>query len=151
MSRVEPVAPVCGYPDAVPVGTMRELIEAGVEAFNGEDHERLISLLTEDVEWKRVDGLPDQGGTLHGRDEVRAFLEPEIWDSARFQVVDVVDAGDIALVHGVFHARGAGSGIELNIDTYVVYRLRDGLACRVENWRRREDAERSSGLRLSTA
>ena len=55
---------------------MRELIDAGVEAFNGEDHERLLSLLTEDVEWKRIDGLPGGGGTLHGRDAVRAFLEP---------------------------------------------------------------------------
>ena len=53
-------------------GRVREVIDAGVAAFNGEDHERLISLLTEDVEWKRVDGLPDRGGVLHGRDQVRA-------------------------------------------------------------------------------
>jgi ketosteroid isomerase-like protein len=127
---------------------MRELIEAGIDAFNGSDHERLLSLLTEDVEWKRIDGLPDEGGTLHGREAVRAFLEPEVFDRARFEVLEVVEGGDTALVHGVFHARGAGSGIELDTETYVVYRLRDGLACRVENWRRREDAERSSGLRL---
>ena len=31
---------------------MRELIEAGIEAFNGEDHDRLLGLLTDDVEWK---------------------------------------------------------------------------------------------------
>ncbi len=128
---------------------MSELIEAGVEAFNGEDHERLLSLLTDDVEWKRVDGLPDEGGTLHGRNEVRAFLEPEVFDRARFEVVEVIEEGDTALVRGVFHARGAGSQIELDTETYVVYRLRDGLACRVESWRNREDAELSSGLKLS--
>jgi ketosteroid isomerase-like protein len=129
---------------------MRELIDAGIEAFNGGDHERLISLLTEDVEWKRVDGLPDEGGgMLHGRDEVRAFLEPEVFDRARFEVVEWVEEDDTALVHGIFHARGAGSGIELTTHSYVVYSLRDGLACRVESWRRREDAERSSGLKLS--
>jgi ketosteroid isomerase-like protein len=128
---------------------MRNLIDAGVEAFNGGDHERLLGLTTEDVEWKRVDGLPDQGGVIHGRDALRAHLEPEVFDRARFEVVEVTEEGDTALVHGVFHARGAGSGIELNTDTYVVYRLRDGLACRIENWRRREDAERSSGLKLN--
>jgi ketosteroid isomerase-like protein len=133
----------------VVAGATRELIEAGVEAFNGEDHERLISLLTEDVEWKRVDGLPDQGGVLHGREAVRAFLQPEVFDRSRFEVVEAVEEGNTALLHGVFHARGAGSGIELDVHTYVVYRLRDGLACRVESWRMREDAERSSGLRLS--
>ena len=131
-------------------GSISELIEAGVHAFNGEDHERLLDLLTEDVEWKRVDGLPDEGGTLHGREEVRAFLEPEVFDRSRFEVLEVVEGEDIALVHGVFHARGAGSGIELDVETYVVYFVRDGRSHRVENWRRREDAERSSGLRLPT-
>ena len=128
---------------------MHELIEAGVDAFNGADHERLLGMLTEDVEWKRIDGLPDEGGTLHGRDAVRAFLEPEVFDRASFEVLEVVEEGDTALVHGAFHARGACSGVELHIETYVVYRLRDGLACRIENWRSREDAERSSGLLLS--
>ena len=128
---------------------MREVVEAGVEAFNGADHERLLGMTTEDVEWKRVDGLPDQGGVIHGREALRAHLEPEVFDRARFEVVEVVEKDDVALVHGVFHARGAGSGIELDVDTYVVYRLRGGLVWRLENWRAREDAERSSGLTLS--
>jgi len=34
------------------------------------------------------------------------------------------------------------------VESYIVYRIRDGLAWRVENWRRREDAERSSGLKF---
>ena len=72
-----------------------------------------------------------------------------MFDRARFEVVEFVEEGDVALVHGVFHARGAGSGIELDTDAYTVYWLRDGLACRVESWRLREDAERSSGLKLS--
>ena len=68
----------------------------------------------------------------------------------RFEPVEVVEGDDIVLVHGVFHARGAGSGIGLDVETYVVYRFGDdGLACRVENWREREDAERSSGLRFA--
>jgi ketosteroid isomerase-like protein len=130
-------------------GTVRELIEAGIEAFNGEDHERLLALLTEDVEWKRVDGLPDGGGVIHGREALRAHLQPDVYDRARFEIVEVVEGDDVALVHGVYHARGAGSGVELDIDTYIVYRLRGGLACVVENWRAREDAERSSGLTFS--
>jgi ketosteroid isomerase-like protein len=129
---------------------MRELIEAGTQAFNGQDHDRLLGMLTEDVEWKRVDGLPDLADqVLVGREAVRAFLKPEVFDRAHFEVLEVVEEDDTALVHGAFRARGAGSGVELDIETYVVYRLRDGLACRVENWRRREDAERSSGLKLS--
>jgi ketosteroid isomerase-like protein len=130
-------------------GDARELIEAGIAAFNGEDHERMLALLTEDVVWKRVDGLPDGGGTIHGRDALREHLKPDVYDRASFELVEVVEGDEVALVHGVYHARGAGSGVELDIDTYIVYRLRGGLACAVENWRNREDAERSSGLTLS--
>jgi ketosteroid isomerase-like protein len=130
-------------------GTVRNLIDAGIEAFNGEDHERLLGLVTDDVEWKRVDGLPDGGGVIHGREALRAHLQPDVYDRARFEIVEVVEGDDVALVHGVYHARGAGSGVELDIDTYIVYRLRGDLACAVENWRAREDAERSAALAFS--
>ena len=59
-------------------------------------------------------------------------------------------ADDVVLVHGRFHARGAASGIELDVETYAVYRVEGEVAVRIENWRHREDAERSSGLRLSS-
>jgi ketosteroid isomerase-like protein len=126
-----------------------EYVSEGIDAFNRGDHEAVVGMLAEDVEWKRVDGLPDEGGTIHGREAVRAFLEPEVFAAARFEPLEMVEDGDTVLVHGRFHARGAGSGIELDVDTYVVYVVADGLTRRVESWRRREDAERSSGLRLS--
>jgi len=120
------------------LGPLSELIKAGTEAFNRGDHEAVLALLADDVEWKRVDGLPDEGGTLRGKDATRAWLEPEVF----------AEAGDTVLMRSRFHARGAGSGIELNVEAYTVYRVRDGLAYRVENWARLEDAERSAGLSL---
>ena len=57
---------------------------------------------------------------------------------------------DVVLVRGVFHATGAGSGIEIDTEAFTVYKVTpEGLAWRIENWRTREDAERSSGLRFS--
>jgi hypothetical protein len=54
------------------------------------------------------------------------------------------------LVRGIFHAVGAGSGIGVDVESYVVDRFReDGLAHTVENWRNRASAERSSGLRFA--
>jgi hypothetical protein len=40
--------------------------------------------------------------------------------------------------------------LELDVDAFVVYWFEDGRARRVENWSRREDAERSSGLSLGS-
>ena len=129
--------------------TDSKVIRAGIEAFNRGDHEALLAALAEDVEWKRVDGLPDTGGVLHGREEVRRFLEPEVFAKARFELTELVEGDGVLLAHGIFRATGAASGIELDVETYTVYWLNeDGLARRVENWRERADAERSSGLRL---
>jgi ketosteroid isomerase-like protein len=125
-------------------------IRAGIDAFNRGDHEGVLGLLTDDVEWKRVDGLPERDGLIRGRDALREHLKPEVFASGRLEVVEMVEGDGVLLLHGTFHATGAGSGIELDTETYAVYRTTpEGLAWRVENWREREDAERSSGLRLA--
>ena len=126
-------------------------IRRGIEAFNAGDHDGVLELLANDVEWKRVEGLPDTGaGWLHGKEAVRRFLEPEVFDVARIEALEVVEDGSTVLIRAIFHARGAGSGIEMTTQTFLVYTLNaEGLAERVENWRTREDAERSSGLRFA--
>jgi ketosteroid isomerase-like protein len=129
-------------------GPNTERLLEGIGAFNRGDHEAVLAQLTEDVEWKRVDGLPDQGGVIHGRQAVRELLRPEAFAAAHFEPLEIVEAGDTLLVRGRFHARGAGSGIELGVEAYVVYWFEGGLVRQVENWRRREDAERSSGLQF---
>lgn len=125
-------------------------VRAGIEAYNSRDFEQVLATLAEDVEWKRVDGLPDEGGTVHGRDGVRELFVPEAWARQRLELLEMVEDGATVLVHGIFHAEGVGSGIELDVETYVVYRFdENGLATHVENWRERADAERSSGLQLA--
>ena len=128
-------------------GSFSQVLRTGVDAFNAGDHDGVVDLLADDVEWKRVDGLPDaESGWLHGKEAVRKFLEPEVFDISRIEPLEVVEGDDTVLIHAIFPARGAGSGIEMQTETYLVYRLRDGLAWRVENWHDRESAERSSGL-----
>ncbi len=130
--------------------TNTELIRAGIEAFNRGDSEAILETLTEDVEWKRVDGLPDGGGVLHGREAVREFLKPDVFAAERFEALEMVEGEDVIMVRGVFRATGAASGIVLDVEACTVYKLNDeGLAWRVENWNDRADAERSAGLRFA--
>ena len=129
--------------------TAGERIRRGIDAFNAGDHEALLALLSEDVEWKRVDGLPETGGVLHGRAAVRAFMQPEVFAAGRFEPLEMVSGDDVVLVRAIFHATGAARGIELGVETYTVYRVNsEGLLWRVESWRERADAERSSGLQF---
>ena len=127
-----------------------DLIREGIDAFNRGDWEVIVGALAEDVEWKRVEGLPDGGGVLHGREAVRRFLQPDVFAASRFDVLEVVEGDDVIMVHGVFRATGAASGIVLDVETYTVYKLSDeGLAWRVESWNERARAESSAGLRFA--
>jgi ketosteroid isomerase-like protein len=131
--------------------TIGDRILRGMEAFNAGDHDAVVDLVTDDVAWKRVDGLPDAiEGYIHGKEAVRAFLEPDVFAVSRIEPLEVVEDSGRVLIHAIFYARGAGSGIEMTTETWLVYAVNeDGLAYRVENWRTRDEAERSSGLRLS--
>ena len=84
-----------------------------------------------------------------GKDAIRAWLEPDVFAEARLEPLEFAENDDSVLMRSRFHARGAASGIELDVESYAVDRVRDGLAWRVENWARREDAERAAGLSLS--
>ena len=128
----------------------RDRIREGIAAFNRGDWDAILGALTEDVEWQRVDVLPDGGGVLHGREAVRDLLRPDVFAASRFEALEMVEGDDVLMVHGVFHATGASSGIELDVHAYTVYKLNDeGLVWRVENWSDRQHAERSSGLRFA--
>jgi ketosteroid isomerase-like protein len=129
--------------------SLSERARKGIAAYNAGDFEAVLATVSEDVTWKRVDGLPDEGGTIHGREALRELFVPDAWSRQRFELREAVESRDTLLARGVFHAEGAASGIELDVEAYIVYRFgQDGLAHTVENWREREDAERSSGLRF---
>lgn len=127
-----------------------ERIRDGIEAFNRGDHEAVLEFVTDDIEWKRVDGLPEGDDEIHGREALLEHLKPDVFAAGRFQPAELVEGDDVVLVRGVFQATGAGSGIEIDTEAFTVYKVTpEGLAWRIENWRTREDAERSSGLRFS--
>ena len=49
-------------------GPNTALVREGIDAFNRHDVEGVLALLTDDVEWQRVSGLPDGGGLIRGRE-----------------------------------------------------------------------------------
>jgi ketosteroid isomerase-like protein len=120
----------------------------GIEAFNSRDFERVLEFVADDVEHKRIDGSPDEHDVVRGRDAMREFMLPDVFESQRLEPVAIVDDDDTVLVRVIFHARGAASGMELDVESFLVYKVEDGLIRRMESWRKLADAERSSGLRL---
>ena len=63
-----------------------------------------------------------------------------------FDILELIDAGDLVIASTVLHGRGSASGAEVNEPYVFVYKLRDGLI--VEGWeyRTKQDALADLGL-----
>jgi hypothetical protein len=60
----------------------------------------------------------------------------------------IAEGNDTVLVQARVTARGAASGVELEVDSYLIYWFDGGLIRRVENYTNRETAERAANLTL---
>jgi len=70
----------------------------------------------------------------------------EAFSTAKFDVEELIDAGDLVIASTVMHGRGSASGVDVT-DAYVfVYRLRDGLIVECWEYRTRQEALQAAGL-----
>ncbi len=130
-------------------GRDREIISSlrgAYEAFNRGDFDNAIGLAHPEIEF-----IPPGGqGSRRGADALRAWMEPDAFEEQRIEPVEFRMQGNKVLVHQIAEARGAGSGIELNLDAWAVWTFDDdGRATRVESFLPHQEMEalEAAGLR----
>ena len=87
-------------------------------------------------------------GEVRGVEALRAWMEPDAFESQRLEPLEFEAAGDrvLARIHSTI--RGAGSGIEIEIDAWAVYSFDDqGRFTRVEIYLEHEEDEARRALR----
>ena len=135
----------------------RENVEAVrriADAWHRGDLDMAYDLYDPEIEWDstRMEALiPDLGGTFHGHEGVRAFWRRWLsaWKDLRFEVQDVVDAGDHVVVL-VRNQRqwGHRSGIETEVPPYAhVFTFRNGKIVRWRGYPDQRTALEAVGLR----
>jgi ketosteroid isomerase-like protein len=84
-----------------------------------------------------------------GRDAFERLLDGflESFRELRFDVLELIDAGDRVIASTMIHGRGAASGASVEDAYIVVYRLRDGLV--VEGWEYKTEQEALKAMGLS--
>ena len=84
--------------------------------WNSGDVEALVPHLTEDFEWVPATIRAVEGGSFHGVDGFRTFFEEwgRTWESWQVEPTGVQEVGPQVLVLGHVHAKGRGSGLELD-------------------------------------
>jgi ketosteroid isomerase-like protein len=106
-----------------------ERLQAGYEAFNRGDFDTAIAFFHPDVEYIPVGGQPP----IRGAEGFRAWMEPSAFERQVVEPREITVNGDKALVRIHAAVRGAGSGIEMEVGSWVVLTQDpDGLVTRME-------------------
>ena len=104
-----------------------EFARTAVEAFNRRDIPALMALTTDDFEWITLTGGTIDSTVYKGAEGIDAYFRDTgaIWESIRVEPQEFRDLGETTvLVVSVLHARGIGSGVEVEAALCVLLRVR---------------------------
>ena len=98
------------------------------------DWDSMAGLLDPNVEQHGTIGGLEEGRVVRGIGEIRRDYErvEETWDEHRVEPQELIDAGDRVVVFLREYQRGKSSGIELVVDTAVIFTLRNRRIVRIE-------------------
>jgi ketosteroid isomerase-like protein len=124
------------------IGRVREAIEA----FNRGDYDEAAEIAHPDIVFIRPGGLTE----IRGADKIRAWMEPDAFEEQMLSPTDFQAAGNKVLIRQHARARGAGSGIEVELDTWSVWTFdENGKVTKVESFSDQEEAAALSALRAT--
>jgi hypothetical protein len=107
----------------------------GFAAINPDEFDRDFEL----VPLNTVDNPEVKG--LEGWERWRSDDFGQTFELISFEVVEVVDLGDDALVRSINRQRGRGSGVELTVDVWARWSFKDGRAARCVLYGTQAEAE----------
>jgi ketosteroid isomerase-like protein len=121
--------------------------QAAVEAFNQRDGTKFDQLLALDAEIVPVRAAIE-GTTYRGREAGSQYVAAvdDSWESLRWEVEEVREAGESVLALGHIRGRGRGTGAAIDTRGGWVAQFRDGLLTRFRTCTSREEALEAAGL-----
>jgi ketosteroid isomerase-like protein len=128
----------------VPDDELIDRLRRGYDAFNRGDYEAAIEWVDPDVVFVSL----SPGRTeRRGAEALRFFMEPDAFESQWTEPLEFEIAGNRALIHQRTKARGAGSGIEVEVESWAVWTFDDdGTVTRMENFLKHEEDEARRAL-----
>jgi ketosteroid isomerase-like protein len=92
-----------------------EIARRGYDAYNRDGPYAIIEFLDSHIEWGTPEQDPYMRGTYRGHEGVRRFLDQffELFEEARIEPEEFLEAGDRVVVPFLFTARTRETGIEL--------------------------------------
>ena len=113
--------------------------EGGVEAVLEDADEDLVIEIPPDMSAE-----PD---TYHGHDGVRRYFAgfEGMIDDIRYEALDLTASGDVVIAHIRLSGRGVSSGLDVDLEAFVVHELANGKIARIRPYADLEGAQAALG------
>jgi ketosteroid isomerase-like protein len=127
-----------------------EIVRRAWEAWERRDIQAMFGLVDPAIVWEMHGGAIELRGLYHGHEGVgqlfQQWLESFEADSYEAHAETFIDAVDNVVVGWRARARGKASGAEVEMSRWHVYRMRNGLALRVDVFETESEALEAAGL-----
>jgi uncharacterized protein len=124
-------------------------VRKAAAAYKRGDLDAWIEYCTDDIDYRAVEGAPDDHGPIHGKDALRAYLQDwlDIFDDFKVEPVELIDAGGDKVI-AVLRSSGRAklSGAETHLTYAALYTFRDGKIARGREYWTRDEALEAAGL-----
>jgi hypothetical protein len=128
----------------LPEEDLIERLRRVYELFNAEEFDAAVELAHPEIVFVR----PAAQSELRGVEALRAWMEPDAFESQVIEPREFEAAGNRILVRQHSTARGAGSGIEIEIDSWTLWTFDDeGKVTRMQFFLPNEEDEARRALR----
>ena len=124
-----------------------EIVRRSVDAYRSGDIEAALNTYDDEVEFD-VSSVRPEGGNFRGRHGVEEAIQAWVgrWAEYRFEVEEIVDAGDRVLMIIREFGRGEGSGVEIDQKIFWVQTFRGGKIVHTKLFVDRDRALEAAGL-----
>ena len=126
-----------------------ELVRQLFDRFAAGGIEPTLDLFSEDVVIEIPPDLSAEPDDYHGREGVRRYFAgfDGMLEDVRYEAIELMPAGEGVLAHIRLSGRGVTSGLDVDIEAYVVHELAGGRITRIRPYPSRDAAERAIAAR----
>jgi ketosteroid isomerase-like protein len=109
------------------------LVRRAIEAWNANDWQTMQHLIAPEVELVAPENWPETG-TFRGWPAARNLLHglKEAWSKERLEILAIQSRAHWVLVDARWVTRGEGSGLDIETEVWIAYRLEGGRTTRIQ-------------------
>jgi ketosteroid isomerase-like protein len=119
-----------------------EIVRTAFDALNRKGVAGLLPFLDPQIEWISIPGFLPDARDYYGHEAVVLWFDKmaEVAEGVRWELEEVIDAGNPLVLASTMSGRGLGSGVPIQITVFHVIRMAGGKATRFESYVERGQA-----------